>query len=738
MMGRDGDDGIIPRIVESLFDTMQHDTTGETKVWVSYLEIYNERIQDLLSAGGVAEGEVLQIFDHPKYGVVVPGIFECPVESMDEVQRLMDYGIKRRAVGATNMNSHSSRSHAVFTLRLERSARDGLGEGEEVGDAKVSLNSRLNLVDLSGSERTSKTGADGDRLREGTAINQSLTNLGVCIRELAEKAGRWSSGEYHIPFRNSKLTFLLKDSLSGNSRTFMLAAISPSPSETEETLGEMVIDRHNWLRRSLGEWEVRLTPEKLRNQSAYDMVQELQAEIRNLKREVDEHRRLAVEREENQIDPEVHEQLQDELKMREKVMQSMKGRFENQLLEAKRLAVERQRLLNNYGLAEVEAGEGRTPYLHNVSPDPLLSGRLIYRIPLKTVVSIGSAHDNRIVLQGLGMTRHLATLETEEGKEVELKLCGSPSKCRVVVNRKVVQSTVKLRNGDRIVFGRAFTMTLVFLGPPPPIPDDLGESWEELETSKAFQRFSRTPDGLREELSRVNGNAWKGVMRVLEELCPAVDEANEISEDLKPVEKNRYFFELASMYSGQYDDADDPDEIDPREFLVVRVLTKPVGAEKFRAKYTWMVDRFMDRLERLRDVYHKYHRLTYAERAEENGYGGGWDAKVPVDVECPPCSDPWRELSLGEWEQLRAEAIVADRKSTAFRDSAKKVAMVNRAVGRFQAVRTAVLPPSSETSAGTQERVKEFDRIDEMIREAFSGMKDHLRMVEELRVSAEG
>ncbi|KAF4702278.1 hypothetical protein FOZ63_032509 [Perkinsus olseni] len=723
MMGRDGDDGIIPRIVESLFDTMQHDTTGETKVWVSYLEIYNERIQDLLSAGGVAEGEVLQIFDHPKYGVVVPGISECPVESMDEVQRLMDYGIKRRAVGATNMNSHSSRSHAVFTLRLERSARDGLGEGEEVGDAKVSLNSRLNLVDLSGSERTSKTGADGDRLREGTAINQSLTNLGVCIRELAEKAGRWSSGEYHIPFRNSKLTFLLKDSLSGNSRTFMLAAISPSPSETEETL---------------------------------DMVQELQAEIRNLKREVDEHRRLAVEREENQnvvslVDPEVHEQLQDELKMREKVMQSMKGRFENQLLEAKRLAVERQRLLNNYGLAEVVA--------------PWIADRMGYRIPLKTVVSIGSAHDNRIVLQGLGMTRHLATLETEEGKEVELKLCGSPSKCRVVVNRKVVQSTVKLRNGDRIVFGRAFTMTLVvFLGPPPPIPDDLGESWEELETSKAFQRFSRTPDGLREELSRVNGNAWKGVMRVLEELCPAVDEANEISEDLKPVEKNRYFFELASMYSGQYDDADDPDEIDPREFLVVRVLTKPVGAEKFRAKYTWMVDRFMDRLERLRDVYHKYHRLTYAERAEENGYGGGWDAKVPVDVECPPCSDPWRELSLGEWEQLRAEAIVADRKSTAFRDSAKKVAMVNRAVGRFQAVRTAVLPPSSETSAGTQERVKEFDRIDEMvgregscyyhpntsdtdrslifmntlIREAFSGMKDHLRMVEELRVSAEG
>ncbi|KAF4694507.1 hypothetical protein FOZ62_028466, partial [Perkinsus olseni] len=366
MMGRDGDDGIIPRIVESLFETMQHDTTGETKVWVSYLEIYNERIQDLLSAGGVAEGEVLQIFEHPKYGVVVPGISECPVESMDEVQRLMDYGIKRRAVGATNMNSHSSRSHAVFTLRLERSARDGYGEGEEVGDAKVSLNSRLNLVDLSGSERTSKTGADGDRLREGTAINQSLTNLGVCIRELAEKAGRWSSGEYHIPFRNSKLTFLLKDSLSGNSRTFMLAAISPSPSEAEETLGT--------LRFASSVKTIKTSARQ--NFGTQNMVQELQAEIRNLKREVDEHRRLAVEREENLIDPEVHEQLRDELKMREKVMQSMKGRFENQLADAKRLAVERQRLLNNYGLAEVEAGEGRMPYLHNVSPDPLLSGRL--------------------------------------------------------------------------------------------------------------------------------------------------------------------------------------------------------------------------------------------------------------------------------------------------------------------------------------------------------------------------
>ncbi|KAF4658368.1 hypothetical protein FOL46_006978 [Perkinsus olseni] len=105
----------------------------------------------------------------------------------------------------------------------------------------------------------------------------------------------------------------------------------------------------------------------------------------------------------------------------------------------------------------------------------------------------------------------------------------------------------------------------------------------------------------------------------------------------------------------------------------------------------------MDRLEKMRDVYHKYHRLTYAERAEENGYGGGWDAKVPVDVECPPCSDPWRELSLGEWEELRAEAIVADRKSTGFRDSAKKVAMVNRAVERFH-VKRCVLGYAIEAS----------------------------------------
>ncbi|KAF4656484.1 hypothetical protein FOL47_008896 [Perkinsus chesapeaki] len=684
MMGQDGYDGVIPRMIERLFESMKHDITGETKVWVSYLEIYNERIQDLLSAGddksGVGGGDPLQIFEHPKYGVVVPGVSECPVQDFDEVQRLMDYGIKRRAVGATNMNAHSSRSHAVFTLRIERTARDD-GTVKEEDDERVSLNSRLNLVDLSGSERTSKTGADGDRLKEGTAINQSLTNLGICIRELSEKAGRASPEGYHVPFRNSKLTFLLKDSLSGNSRTFMIAAISPSPSEAEETLSTL---------RFASSVKTIKTSAK-QNFGTQNMIQELQAEIKNLRREIDEHRQMEMEREEHQVDPGVHEQLQEELKMREKVMMSMKGKYEAQLAEAREMAIEREKLLNNYGLADVK-GVGDTtsdgcPYLHNVSPDPLLSGRLIYRIPLNTVVSIGSSSDNTIVLKGLGMTRHLATLETQDGIEVELRLCGPASKCRVIVNRKLVDKSIKLRSGDRIVFGRAFTMSLVVpRSPTVPISNDSVDDgiWEELEASKAYNELTPRLNEL-EEMVR-DGRVMRKVKSVLEELCPAVDEANDISDDLKPV--HRYLFEIDIVYSGECDDIDDIDDVNPRDFFVVRVLTKRSSDDKiFHNKYMWFMDHFMEHLQEMRDVYHKYSGMDYTERAQSiQGQHTlpYWDPKTPIDVECPPCSDPWRDLSLAERKEIYAEAVVADRKTAKFRESARTLAMVAGTIEKFK------------------------------------------------------
>lgn len=173
-------------------------------VTVSYLEIYNEVIKDLLNPSD----KQLKLREHAKTGVFVENLAELVVENEAAVTDLLEQGNKVRRVAATQMNERSSRSHSVFTIRLEQKTE------EEVGTVtrQRMLSSKLNLVDLAGSERADKTGATGDRLREGAAINKSLSALANVINSLAE-------GKPHIPYRDSKLTRLLQQSLGGNSHT---------------------------------------------------------------------------------------------------------------------------------------------------------------------------------------------------------------------------------------------------------------------------------------------------------------------------------------------------------------------------------------------------------------------------------------------------------------------------------------------------------------------------------------
>lgn len=208
------DPGIIPRLTEDLFKRVAS-SKGEIKVWVSYMEIYNEHIHDLLRSDH-SEEENLSIFEHQKLGVVVPDATVVPVASIADVNKLMEQGLTRRVSASTSMNATSSRSHAIYTLHIE----------------SKNATSRINLIDLAGSERISKTNVSGENHREAAMINQSLTNLGLVIKALSEKKD-------FVPFRNSKLTFLLKDSLSGNSRTYMIANISPAESEVEETISTL-------------------------------------------------------------------------------------------------------------------------------------------------------------------------------------------------------------------------------------------------------------------------------------------------------------------------------------------------------------------------------------------------------------------------------------------------------------------------------------------------------------------
>ncbi|KAG7166998.1 kinesin-like protein KIF14-like [Homarus americanus] len=204
------------------------------EVELSYIEIYNERIYDLLSSGGSGSDrrEALRVREHPKDGPYVEGVAHHLVSSYDHLQTWLMLGNKERSIAATGVNDKSSRSHAVFTIKLTQMQVEDV-EGEHLESSKVSI---INLVDLAGSERVAAAQSQGDRLKEGVCINKSLLTLGKVITALAESEGRRRP---FIPYRESVLTYLLKESLGGNSRTAMIATVSPCNVYLEETLSTL-------------------------------------------------------------------------------------------------------------------------------------------------------------------------------------------------------------------------------------------------------------------------------------------------------------------------------------------------------------------------------------------------------------------------------------------------------------------------------------------------------------------
>ncbi|KAM6240936.1 kinesin-like protein KIF17 isoform 2-T3 [Porphyrio hochstetteri] len=215
--------GIIPRAFEHIFESIQCAENTKFLVRASYLEIYNEDIRDLL---GADTKQKLELKEHPEKGVYVKGLSLHTVHSVAQCEQIMEMGWRNRAVGYTLMNKDSSRSHSVFTVNMEISTLDDQGQ-DHLRAAK------LNLVDLAGSERQSKTGATEERLKEAIKINLSLSALGNVISALVD--GRCK----HIPYRDSKLTRLLQDSLGGNTKTLMVACLSPADNNYDESLSTL-------------------------------------------------------------------------------------------------------------------------------------------------------------------------------------------------------------------------------------------------------------------------------------------------------------------------------------------------------------------------------------------------------------------------------------------------------------------------------------------------------------------
>ncbi|XP_043288221.1 kinesin-like protein KIF13A isoform X4 [Venturia canescens] len=430
MMGSGDNKGIIPRLCDNLFDLIAKQQSFELsyKVEVSYMEIYNEKVHDLLDPK--PNKQSLKVREHNVLGPYVDGLSQLAVTAYQDIDNLMTEGNKSRTVAATNMNSESSRSHAVFSVILTQTLTDSKSgvSGEKV--------SRMSLVDLAGSERAVKTGAVGDRLKEGSNINKSLTTLGLVISKLADQNSGGKNRDKFVPYRDSVLTWLLKDNLGGNSKTVMVATISPAADNYEETLSTLrYADRAK-----------RIVNHAVVNEDPNARI------IRELRQEVEALKEMLLHAT-GQGSIVRRTDITEKLSESEKLMKEMSQTWEEKLVKTERLQHERQQALEKMGISVQASGiqvEKNKYYLVNLNDDPSLNELLVYYLKDVTLVGGRSATTEQdIQLHGLGILPEHCIITIEESGLYMTPINGA----RCFVNGSQVVEKTPLMHGDRIVWG---------------------------------------------------------------------------------------------------------------------------------------------------------------------------------------------------------------------------------------------------------------------------------------------
>nr|XP_025711462.1 kinesin-like protein KIF1B isoform X3 [Callorhinus ursinus] len=502
MMGKQEESqaGIIPQLCEELFEKINDNCNEEMSysVEVSYMEIYCERVRDLLNPKNKGH---LRVREHPLLGPYVEDLSKLAVTSYTDIADLMDAGNKARTVAATNMNETSSRSHAVFTIVFTQKKHD---TETNLSTEKVS---KISLVDLAGSERADSTGAKGTRLKEGANINKSLTTLGKVISALAEVSKKKKKTDF-IPYRDSVLTWLLRENLGGNSRTAMVAALSPADINYDETLSTLrYADRAKQIKcnavinedpnaklvRELKE-EVTRLKDLLRAQGLGDIIDNLK-DFQNNK-----HRYLLAS--ENQrpgnfstasmgsltsspsscsLNSQVGltsvtsiqerimstpggEEAIERLKESEKIIAELNETWEEKLRKTEAIRMEREALLAEMGVAIREDGgtlgvfsPKKTPHLVNLNEDPLMSECLLYYIK-DGITRVGQADAERrqdIVLSGAHIQEEHCIFRSERNNSGDVIVTLEPcERSETYVNGKRVAQPVQLRSGNRIIMGK--------------------------------------------------------------------------------------------------------------------------------------------------------------------------------------------------------------------------------------------------------------------------------------------
>ncbi|XP_069578137.1 kinesin-like protein KIF16B isoform X2 [Brachyistius frenatus] len=434
MMGNPGDAGLIPRICEGLFSRISDATRWDVasfRTEVSYLEIYNERVRDLLRRKSTQTYN-LRVREHPKEGPYVEDLSKHLVQNYSDVEELMEAGNINRTTASTGMNDVSSRSHAIFTINFTQAKFDAEMPSETI--------SKIHLVDLAGSERADATGATGVRLKEGGNINKSLVTLGNVISALADMTQdgvntNLKKKSVFVPYRDSVLTWLLKDSLGGNSKTIMIATVSPADVNYGETLSTL---------RYANRAKNIINKPTINEDGNVRLIRELRAEIARLKALLVQGNQIAL------LDSPTALSMEEKLHQNEARVLELTKEWTNKWNETQNILKEETLALRKEGIGVVLDSE--LPHLIGIDDDLLSTGIILYHLKEgRTYVGRDDASTEQdIILHGLDLESEHCMFENQTGTVTLVPLGGA----QCSVNGVQATEPTPLNQGAVILLGR--------------------------------------------------------------------------------------------------------------------------------------------------------------------------------------------------------------------------------------------------------------------------------------------
>jgi len=698
--------GLLPRFLHELHAQLQ-ETQRERRYHCEFYEVYNEQIQDLLAPprpkGSMIENRKRTVHVHPKHGVMIEGLMPTVVSDAQQALDLIRFGNQMRSASATTMNERSSRSHAVFTFKFEfeqpkgnefstnplrrtGSVSDMEEQRHRVHNQVLHCESTVTFVDLAGREEQAATFNQGGLFKEMIHINSSLFHLSNVITKLSE--GTVQTGSL-ADFRNSKLTLILSRALIGNSRTTLIATLSPLASFFDETVATLTF---------ASAAEKVSTRPVLNNKGQRYIVSELESEIQKLRRELSETQTNSGEKDR-------------ELTSAEAMVSLYRRSWEDakelsQLDQQRRLEVAKL-----YGLSDAEASD-KTPYLTNLSNDPSLKGIRNYYLS-EDCTRIGSNEEVcSIVIKGIGILPVMCEVKCWPSGAIDIELVLSIEKDdspvddasvdlpRVLVNGANLVANVgrPLESHDTLIFGYAHAFRLVVPVDPTASSGTPSDSFDNEILRSAFTDFSSMILDIEQNAShfqaalpflkdlslRAPEDTVKSFVKSLQTICPLIDEANLITRE---IHRNSWLSFQSHVLTEMMDFEHDKPE------LVVCVLWDPLVVDRFlptagrwgklRASgvakqsscrkarllheggdrtpqcrklsleahmslpgcgkavlYVWSLEKFLKCLVKIREVY-------------EEGFVADDDfASVRRMLRDNPHLDPWRETSVREAAQL--------------------------------------------------------------------------------------